>query len=225
MSDTESATSSDIPKHCCKDDLMNSLSYVMSLVNNCQECKKMRLGLKKQLKINLNDNATASVCNFFSCSKCIKITSVIENCIDWKYYSLMEIQTYYFVKFNPFPSYEFIKNEIFKGLITYTEFEHKMLKWLYDNLDNADVFFDFKYFHCGKNPHRLNAYYNILKEVIFYIMDNTHGSSVETHHYLYDCDFGFSLLNDINEYWFNTDSDSDDDSDSDSDGGSVYEYE
>ena len=79
----------------------------------------------------------------------------------------MEIQTYYFVKFNPFPSYEFIKDEIFKGLITYTQFQHRMLKWVYDNLDNADVFFDFKYFHCSKNHHRLNAYYSILKEIIF----------------------------------------------------------
>ena len=223
MSDTESATSSEFRQHCCKGDLNNSLNYVMSTVNNCQECKTMRLGLKKQLKIDINDNAIDLVSDFFSCSKCNKITSVIENCIDWKYYSLMEIQTHYFVKFNPFPSYEFITNEILKGLITYTEFQHKKLKWLYDNLDNADMFFDFKHLYYRKNPHILNFYYNILKEVIFYIMDNNHSEVLETHHYLYDWGFGFYLLDDINERWFNTDSDSD--SDSDSDGGSVYEYE
>ena len=78
----------------------------------------------------------------------------------------MEIQTYYFVKFNPVPSYEFIKNEISMGLITFIQFEHRMLKWVYDYFDNADVLFDFKYFHCSKNHHRLKAYYNILQEII-----------------------------------------------------------
>ena len=72
----------------------NSLNYVMQIVHSCQECKKMRLGLKRQLKVNVNENTIDSVFSF-SCSKCNKIASVIENCIDWKYYSLMEIQTYF----------------------------------------------------------------------------------------------------------------------------------
>ena len=216
MSDSDSEIESiNELKHLSKDDLFVSKNYVMTLVNTCNDCKNLRDGLKKTIKLNLNEDTYDMVCKFFSCPKCKRISSVIENCIEWKYLSLNEIQTYYFIKFNAFPSYELLEQEL-NDRYVYNEQMYYNLRNLYDNLDDADYFVDFKYNCCNNDPDHLKRYFDILMVVIVYLMNHNHGRVFETYHYLYDDDFGFTLLDDINEYWFN---------DTDSESDSEFEYD
>ena len=201
MSDSESESMTEF-KHQSKDDLLDSKNYVMSIVNNCSDCNKIRDGLKKLIKLNLTEDTYDIVCNFFSCSRCNQINTVIENRIDGIIYSVNEIQTYYFIKFNTFPSYEILQLELNDNVV-YNKKMYYNLRNLYDNLDDADYFVDFKYNYCNNDPDHLKRYFDILSVAIFYIMEHNHGRVFETHHYLYDFDFGFTLLDDINEYWFN----------------------
>ena len=149
MSDTVSETSSDISRHCYKTDLYESIEHVRSITKDCPECKRKRLGLKKIIHLNLDEDMYDVVCNFFSCSKCSKIQNVIHESIEyWKFHTLWEIQTLFFVRFNSYPSYEFIQSEINKDSHKYTIEMHSKLASLYDKLFNVEFTHDMKYEVC-----------------------------------------------------------------------------
>ena len=76
------------------------------------------------------------------------------------------------------------------------------LTLLYDKRFNVEFIHDMKYDVRRNNPDELHDYFNILASVMYYFMDNKHAGAHESHHYLYDCDFGFTILLQLNEDWF-----------------------
>ena len=180
MSDTESETSSDMSRHRCKCDLNHSIEHVRSITKDCRECHGKRLGLKKIIQLNLDEDAYDLVCNFFSCSKCSKIHSVINESIGyWNFHSVLELQTLFFVRFNSYPSYEFIQSEINKDNHKYTIEMHSKLTSLYDKLYNVESVHDMKYEVCKGDPDKLHDYFNILTNVVYYFMYNKHRDTHE----------------------------------------------
>ena len=72
------------------DDILDSEDYVLSIVKNCQECKKIRFGFKTTVKLSLSEDVSDRVTSFFSCVKGKTIQLVLDNyCINWNYYSLV----------------------------------------------------------------------------------------------------------------------------------------
>ena len=117
-----------------------------------------------------------------------------------------DLQTLFFIRHNTYPSYECIQNEINKDNHKYTIEMHSKLTLLYDKLSNVEFIHDMKYDVCKNNLDELHDYFNILASVICYFMDTKHAGAHESHHYLYDYDFGFTILLQLNEDWFKEDS-------------------
>ena len=207
MNDNESETSSNISRHCYKTDLYESIEHVRAITKDCRECQRMRDCLKNTIKLNLTGDVYDLVCKFCSCSKCNKIHSVIDECIEyWNFHSLWELQTLFFIRFNSYPSYEFIQSEINKDNNKYTIEMHSKLASLYDKLFNVEFIDDMKYEVCKGDPDELHDYFNILQLIIYHIMDNKKVGGYENYHSLYDYDFGFTILLQLNEDWFRVDS-------------------